>query len=61
VSVVVTLFNYAGFIEECLGSVLGQTHERLELIVVDDASTMTRPNGPLAGSRPTQGASNERC
>ena len=39
VSVVVTLFNYAVFIEECLGSVLGQTHERLELIVVDDAST----------------------
>jgi glycosyltransferase involved in cell wall biosynthesis len=39
VSVVVTLFNYARFIDECLGSVAAQTHRRLELIVVDDAST----------------------
>ena len=39
VSVVVTLFNYGGYLPECLGSVAAQTHPRLELIVVDDASS----------------------
>lgn len=39
VSVVVTLFNYGRHLDGCLGSVLAQTHRRLELIVIDDAST----------------------
>ena len=39
VSVAVSLFNYANFIDEALDSVAAQTHRRLELIVVDDAST----------------------
>ena len=38
VSVVVTLFKYGGYLADCLGSVAAQTHPRLELIVVDDAS-----------------------
>ena len=38
VSVAVSLYNYAGYVEECLRSVAGQTHMRLELIVVDDGS-----------------------
>ncbi|MBV9010105.1 MAG: glycosyltransferase [Verrucomicrobia bacterium] len=38
-SVVVTLFNYARFIEECLGSVAhSQIEARLEVIIVDDGS-----------------------
>jgi glycosyltransferase involved in cell wall biosynthesis len=39
VSVIMASYNAAGFIEEAVNSVLGQTHERLELIVVDDCST----------------------
>jgi glycosyltransferase involved in cell wall biosynthesis len=38
VSVVVTLFEYGRFLEDCLGSVAAQTHPRLELVVLDDAS-----------------------
>lgn len=38
VTVAVSLYNYEQFIEECLASVSAQTHEALELIVVDDAS-----------------------
>ena len=38
-SVVVSLYNYADRITEALQSVRVQTQQRLELIVVDDAST----------------------
>lgn len=38
VSVAVSLFEYERFVEECLDSVRAQTHEAIELIVVDDAS-----------------------
>lgn len=39
VSVVVPTHNAASFIEETLGSVLGQTFDQLDVIVVDDASS----------------------
>lgn len=39
VSVVVTCFNYEGFVVEALQSVVAQDYCRLECIVVDDAST----------------------
>src|ERR1041385_2969781 len=39
VSVIVTSYNYAGFIETCLRSVLEQTYARFECVIVDDAST----------------------
>lgn len=47
VTVAVSLYNYERFVEECLDSVLSQTHAAIELIVVDDAST--------------RDASSERC
>lgn len=39
VSVVIPLYNTGRDLERCLASVLGQTHQDLEAIVVDDAST----------------------
>ncbi len=39
VTVIVTLFNYAHHVEDCLDSIARQTQSDLELIVVDDAST----------------------
>jgi glycosyltransferase involved in cell wall biosynthesis len=38
-AVVVSLYNYAGRIEEALNSVAAQTEAELELVVVDDASS----------------------
>lgn len=39
VSVIVPVFNGARFIEEALNSVVAQGHDRIEVIVIDDAST----------------------
>src|SRR5689334_3527169 len=39
VSVIVTSFNYARYIEACLGSIARQSYRHFECIVVDDAST----------------------
>lgn len=37
-SFVVTSYNYSNFIEECLNSILNQTYENIEIVVVDDKS-----------------------
>ena len=39
VSVVIPSYNHRQYLAAAVDSVLGQTHEHLELIVVDDGST----------------------
>jgi glycosyltransferase involved in cell wall biosynthesis len=39
VSVICLCYNHSGFVREAIESVLAQTHTRVQLIVVDDAST----------------------
>lgn len=39
VSIVIPIYNVSDYLEECLDSVLGQTHKNLEVICVNDGST----------------------
>lgn len=39
ISIIITNFNYAPYLGAAIGSALGQTDERVEVIVVDDGST----------------------
>lgn len=39
VSVIVTNYNYEGYVVDCLRSILSQTYKHFECIVVDDCST----------------------
>ena len=43
VSVVIPVYNMAGYLDECLASVCGQTLASLEIICVDDGSTDDSP------------------
>ena len=39
ISVIVTSFNYASFLRTTLNSLLGQSYQNFEVIIVDDGST----------------------
>lgn len=43
ISVIIPAYNVAGYIEHCLESILAQTFEEYEVIVVDDGSTDATP------------------
>jgi len=38
ISVCVTVYNYADYLPDCLNSIAAQTHEPLDLVIVDDKS-----------------------
>ena len=63
ISVVVPAYNMEQYIEECVDSILTQTYRRLEVILVDDGSTVRRggdpPGEPGAAAEP-QGGSGRR-
>jgi GT2 family glycosyltransferase len=44
VSVIITNFNYGRYVAHAIDSVRRQTHDRVELMVVDDASSDASPN-----------------
>lgn len=48
VSVIVTLYDYARYVEDCLTSIAKQTQQAIELIVVDDHSSDAGLNVALA-------------
>ena len=39
ISVIVPIYNTAKYLEKCLDSIIGQTHQNLEIILIDDGST----------------------
>ena len=39
ISVIVTAYNIERYLPRCLDSLIAQTYQRLEIIVVDDGST----------------------
>lgn len=44
ISVIVPIYKAEKFLDKCIGSVVGQTYENLEIILVDDGSrTIARP------------------
>lgn len=39
ISVIVPVYNTEAYLRECVDSILGQTYQNIEVLLVDDAST----------------------
>lgn len=44
VSIIVSSYNYAAYLRQAIDSALGQSYERVEVVVVDDGSTDASPD-----------------
>lgn len=44
ISVIIPVFNVEKYINQCLDSVINQTHKKIEVIVIDDGSTDKTPS-----------------
>ena len=45
ISVIVAVYNTEKYVEKCLNALLNQTYQNLEIIVVEDGSTVNSRNG----------------
>ena len=54
VSVIISVYNTAKYLEECVNSILNQSYNNLQLILADDGSTDRSPMicDEFAGSDP---------
>lgn len=43
ISIIVPIYNVADYLDKCISSILGQTYDRLQIILVDDGSTDQSP------------------
>lgn len=53
ISVIIPIYKAEKFLDKCIGSVVGQTYENLEIILVDDARRITAPQYATAGLEKT--------
>lgn len=57
VSVIVPTYNVATTLDQCLASIEGQTHQQVEVIVVNDGSTPTSRRPSRTHTPPATSAS----
>ncbi|HEM3198611.1 TPA: glycosyltransferase [Streptococcus suis 14A] len=39
ISIIVPIYNVENYLRQCLDSIIGQTYQNLEILLIDDAST----------------------
>lgn len=39
ISIIVPVYNVAGYLDKCISSIIGQTYDKLQIVLIDDGST----------------------